>query len=261
MIVDLHNHTFLCNHAEGTPTEYVEEAIKRGIAVFGFSDHNPMEFDPKYRMKFEEISTYFNLIDEVAEKYRGKIEILKGFEVDYIPQYLDSRVLENSSIDYLIGSIHFLDGWGFDNPEFIGEYQNRDIDSIWVEYFSKVEEMANSKLFQIVGHIDLIKVFKFLPKKLNIRDLVEKPLQAIKRSNMAVELNGAGYRKPIGELYPSREILEMVYEMDIPITIGSDAHSPKQVGLFLDRTIKEAKEIGFDEVAIFRKREMEMVKI
>ena len=234
MKVDLHNHTLLCNHAEGEPFEYIEEAIKKKIDIFGFSDHAPMNFDKKYRMSFNEMAKYLTWLDEVKEKYQKKIEILKGFEVDYLPHYLDERVL-NSDVDYLIGSVHFLDSWGFDNPQFIGEYEKKDIDTIWIDYFKQIEEMAQSELFQIVGHIDLIKVFKFLPKRLKIEDIVEPSLKAIQNSKMAVEINGAGYNKPISEQYPSVSILKMVHDMNIPVTLGSDAHSPKRVGEHLDR--------------------------
>jgi len=258
--IDLHNHTYLCNHSEGTVSEFVEQAIREKIDIFGFSDHNPMSFDPKYRMKFEELSLYFKMVDEVREKYRGKIQILKGFEVDYLPKYHDKRVL-NSDVDYLIGSIHFLEEWGFDNPEFIGRYKTENIDLLWKKYFKEVQNMAESGLFQIVGHIDLMKVFKFLPKENRIEDLIEPTLKSIKKSGMAVEINGAGYRKPIGEPYPKLSIIKMLYDLKIPITFGSDAHSPNQVGKFLSETEKVAQNIGYQNVAIFRNKKMEMVKI
>ncbi len=76
--------------------------------------------------------------------------------------------------------------------------------------------MADSGLFNIVGHLDLIKIFKFMPKR-DIRLIAKDALMAIKKSNMALELNSAGYRKPIEEPYPSRELLEVAYELDIPI--------------------------------------------
>jgi histidinol-phosphatase (PHP family) len=260
MVVDLHNHTYLCNHAEGELFQFVERAIEKGIKIFGFSDHAPMSFDPNFRMKFSEIELYFQLIDEVREKYKGKIEILKAFEVDYLPKYHDNRVLK-SNVDYLIGSIHFLDGWGFDNPEFIGRYESEDIDSLWKLYFSEITNMANSNLFDIVGHIDLMKVFKFLPIENRIEDLAEESLKAIKKSGMAIEINGSGFRKPIGEAYPSETILKMVYDMKIPITTSSDAHYVEQVGMFKNEINNLLSQIGFKEVAVFRNREMELLKI
>jgi histidinol-phosphatase (PHP family) len=259
MRVDLHNHTTLCNHAEGELFQYIEEAIKRKIDFFGVTDHAPMNFDKTYRMSFDQIGEYFNLIEEVQKKYRGKIEILKGFEVDYLPNFHDPRVLE-APVDYLIGSIHFLQGWGFDNPEFIGRYESENIDQLWELYFKEVENMVESNLFQIVGHLDLMKVFKFFPKEKKIDDFVEPVLKKIAKSKMAIEINGSGYRKPIGEPYPSISILKRIYDYRIPITFSSDAHSPSAVGVYLEELEREARNIGFKEVAIFKNRELELVK-
>ncbi len=266
MIVDLHNHTPLCNHASGEPREFVEKAIEKKIDIYGFSDHAPIAggFDSKYRMDFAQMERYEKTVKELKKEFSAKIEILLGYEVDYIPNRIDQRVLK-SDTDYLIGSVHFLslknkkDLWGFDNPEFIGEYKNRDIDDIWQEYFSCIENMAKSSLFNIVGHLDLIKVFGFKPKK-DIKTAVEKALKAIKKAGMAIEISGAGLRKPIKEIYPSKEILEMAYGMDIPVTFASDAHSVEQVGYGLKECIELAKEIGYEKCAVFREREMELIK-
>ena len=259
MIVDLHNHTPLCNHAEGKLSEYIEQAIKNGTKYFGFSDHAPMSFDPTYRMNLGQMAPYENEILELKERYKDKIEILLGYEVDYLPKYHEPKVL-NADVDFLIGSIHFLDHWGFDNPEFIKEYHNKDIDDIWREYFYQIEQMAKSGLFDVVGHIDLIKVFKFMPK-IDIKSLAQNALKAIKKSNMVVEINSAGWRKPIGEAYPSQQILELCQELDIDITLGSDAHKPSQVGLNSEKTLNLAKKTGYNRCVIFKKRDREFINL
>jgi len=252
-LIDLHNHTLLCNHSTGSVEEFVQKAIEKGISVYGFSDHNPMEFDKKYRMSFEEMKIYKTWIDEVKEKYKNKIEILYGYEVDFMPQFLDERVL-NEDVDYLIGSVHFLDNWGFDNPEFIKEWESRNVDDVYEEYFSLVKKMAESKYFEIVGHFDLIKIFGYKPTK-NLIDIITPALKAIKDSNMSIEINSAGLRKPIKEQYPSIEILKLIKEMGIDITFGSDAHSVEQVGMNIEKMYELAKNIGFEKAVFYRKRE------
>ena len=150
MNIDLHNHTTLCNHAEGSMEEYILKAIEMDIDVFGFSEHAPMAFDEKYRMSLDDIEYYSNEIKRLQEKYNDKIEIKYGYEVDYLPNFHEKIIIENKDVDYLIGSVHFLDKWGFDNPEFIGEYKNRDINEIWKDYFIAIQDMAKSNLFDIV---------------------------------------------------------------------------------------------------------------
>lgn len=258
MLVDLHNHTKLCNHADGEIDEYIEKAIEKGIKYFGFSDHAPMDFDPKYRMTFEQMQEYEVTVLQAKELYKDKIEILLGYEVDFLENHMDKRVLD-AKVDYLIGSVHFLDGWGFDNPEFIGRYEQKNIDDIWSEYFSYIQKMADSALFDIVGHLDLIKVFKFLPKNLAIVDLSQEALYAIKQADMSLEINMAGLRKPIKEPYPSLDLLREAKKLGIDITFGSDAHSPSQVGLYANEIVSMARSIGYDRCVIYKDRKKEYI--
>jgi len=258
MRIDLHNHTTRCNHATGTIDEYIQRAIELGVDIYGFAEHAPMNFDPHYRLNFKDMSIYEQEILTYKRVYQDDIQILLGYEVDYLKGYIDDRVIYNKNIDYLIGSVHFLDKWGFDNPEFIGEYKNRDIDDIWQEYFDAIEAMAKTGYFDIVGHLDLIKVFKYLPKK-DIRVIAKNALIAIKEANMVIELNGAGLRKPIKELYPSQNLLEVAYELNIPITFSSDAHAVEQIGFGYNEAIEIAKRVGYTKAVTFEQRERELV--
>jgi len=264
MRVDLHNHTTLCNHATGTMEEYVQKAIELKIDVFGFSDHAPMPYDPKYRMDISQKDGYENSIDLLKEKYKNDIEILKAYEVDFMQD--SSLMLDeilHAKVDYLIGSVHFLqekssDLWGFDNPEFIGKYKNVDIDKIWIDYFDAIKSLAKSNYFDIVGHLDLIKVFNFLPKK-DIKSIAKEALKEIKKSNMVIEINSAGFRKPVKEAYPSKELLQMAFELDIPITFSSDAHKIEQIGFMYESITKVAREIGYNRCVIFKNRDKKLV--
>jgi len=156
MHIDLHNHTTRCNHAEGTVDEYIQRAIELGIDIYGFSEHAPMDFDEHYRLKFEEMDAYVSDILGAKEKYKNDIDILLGYEVDWLQGHMDERVL-HADVDYLIGSVHFIDKWSFDNPEFIGGWKERDTDEIWQAYFEATEAMAASGKFDIAGHFDLIR--------------------------------------------------------------------------------------------------------
>ncbi len=255
--IDLHNHTTRCNHAEGTIDEYIERAIELGIDIYGFSEHAPMDFDEKYRLPLCDMQAYADDVLSAKKRYKGEIKILLGYEVDWLPGHMEESVL-NAKVDYLIGSVHFIDKWSFDNPEFLAGWKNRDIDEIWRAYFEATEAMAASGKFDIVGHLDLIKVFKYLPKQ-DVRLLAKDALEAIKKSNMVLELNAAGLRKPIGEIYPSKTLLEEAFSLDIPITFASDAHSVEQVGFGYDETISLAKAVGYTRAVTFDGRDRELV--
>lgn len=259
MRVDLHNHTTLCNHAIGSMEEYIQKAIELGIDIYGFSEHAPMKnFEDGYRLTFDKKEFYENQVLKLKEKCKNKIDILLGYEVDFIQGDYLLDDIKNANVDYLIGSVHYLDKWGFDNPEFIKEYEHRDIDTIWQEYFDAVELMAKSGYFDIVGHLDLIKVFKFLPTK-DIKELAFNALKAIKNSGMAIEINSAGFRKPIKEQYPSKELLQLSWDMEIPITFSSDAHSVEQIGFMYEDAKNLAKSIGYTKCAYFKNKEMILV--
>ncbi len=257
MRIDLHNHTTRCNHAKGSMESYIQRAIELGIDIYGFSEHAPMYFDEHYRLKFEEMPNYVSDVFALKEKYKNDIKILLGYEVDYLKGYMDERVIK-ADVDYMIGSIHFLKEWGFDTSKFIGEYKKRNIDDIWQEYFDTVEAMAKLGHFDIAGHLDLIKIFNFMPKK-DIRLIASNALKAIKKSGMVIELNAAGLRKPCKEIYPSPLLLEMAYELDIPITFSSDAHAIGQVGFKYDEVTTLAKNIGYTKAVTFEQREQQLI--
>ena len=259
MIVDLHNHTKLCNHAEGEMYQYVEQAIKSGVKYFGFSDHAPMDFEKKYRMSFSQMAMYETEVKELKERYKDDIEVLLGYEVDYLENYMDERVLK-TKVDYLIGSVHFLGGWGFDNPEFIGEYKAKDMDVIWQDYFNTVQKMVQSGKFDIVGHIDLIKVFKYLPKK-DVKLIAKDCVKAIKKADMVVEINMAGLKKPINEIYPSDDILQMLLEYDIPLTFGSDAHKSDEVCKYDELLTKKIEQFDINKCAVFKGRDRKLISL
>lgn len=255
--VDLHNHTTRCNHATGTVDEYIQRAIELGIDIYGFSEHAPMDFDLEYRLPFEEVAAYFTDVKHAKKKYKNEIQILLGYEVDWLRGHMDERVL-NAKVDYLIGSVHFLDKWGFDNPEFLKGWKEKSVDDIWQAYFEAIEAMATSGKFDIVGHFDLIKVFKFMPKG-DIRLLARNALKAIKASNMVMEINTSGLRKPTAEIYPSATLLQEAYALAIPITFSSDAHAVGQVGADYEKAVALAKATGYTKAVTFQGRDKQLI--
>lgn len=267
MRIDLHNHTTRCNHASGSTLEFASKACKLGIDIYGFACHAPMKFDEEYRMRLSEIDEYINEITSLREQVQKspqntnqnpKMQILVGLEVDFIlgrEDLVESRVL-SAPLDYLIGSVHFLDDWGFDNPAFLAEYAKKDLESCWVKYFQSVAKMAQSRLFQIVGHIDLLKVFGYaMPHSSACIYELDRALESIKEANMSIELNAAGLRKQIGEIYPSKEILQKAYALGIPITFGSDAHALSQVGFGYDECVELAREVGYDKCVYYKQKQ------
>jgi histidinol-phosphatase (PHP family) len=248
-IPDYHMHTPLCNHATGDPREYVLHAIKLGLSEIGFSDHNPMPagFDT-LRMRYEQVDDYVSMIREVQREFHH-FPILLGMECDYVPGTTGyvGDMLKQHDFDYVIGSVHYLDKWGFDAPETIEEWKRqKDIYSIWEKYFELWAEACDTGLFDIMAHPDLVKKFGFIPKQ-NCDKLFHKALQAAAKARVIIEINTAGLRKPVKEIYPSLGFLKIAHELKLPISFGSDAHAPGEVGMNFQEGIALAKQAGYSE--------------
>lgn len=249
MLVDYHIHALAhgeYDYSESWLRLFAEKAHQQGILEIGFSEHD--EYLPRI-----EVDKLKRLQEDFPE-----LKIKMGLEVDYFPgqeEKIRQMLLDvNYDFDYLIGSVHFIDGWGFDHPEFKDHFTTRDIDNIYEAYFSLVEQAVNSQLFDIVGHLDLIKVWGHRPVKQAIQVYAEPVLNSIKAAGMVIEINSSGLRKPVGEIYPGREILDMMLSLNIPITLGSDAHHPSQLGAGLAESVDLLRELGYKELVTFSGR-------
>jgi histidinol phosphate phosphatase HisJ family len=239
MLVDYHVHVMAhgeYSYSREWVNQFLDSASRRGIQEIGFSEHNE----------------YIHLVDfetfRIAQAVRRHdINIRLGIEMDYIPGQEQDIIeaIRQKPFDYVIGSVHFIDGWGFDHPDFQIGFDQRDIDDIYGQYAGLLMKMVQSGCFDVVGHIDLIKIWGHRPKRRSSLDYLEPVLQAIKRNNMTVEINSAGLRKKVGELYPEEVVVKRMFHYDIPITFGSDAHHPDQMGEGLAEAYQSARKVGY----------------
>ena len=260
---DYHMHTPLCRHATGEPVDYAKRATEIGLTEIGFSDHSPMRKDnfDNWRMNFSQLDEYVEKVRK-AQKDFPQLTIRLALEVDYLPGGEDwiRELAARHPWDYFIGSVHYVsDSWAIDDPQKLSEWKNRDSFEVWQIYFDRLAKAAESKLFEIIGHSDLPKKFGHKPNK-DCTPLYEKFLDAAKKSGCAIELNTAGLRKDCKEIYPSRQILELAFQKNVPICFGSDAHAPQEVGLNFAEAIQLAHETGYREFCRFSKRQRQFVK-
>lgn len=247
---DYHTHSARCGHASGHPAEYVEAARAKGLLGIGIADHLPLlpERDPELSMSACELGDY---VAEVrALKARFPDYVLLGIEADYRPHTVSEvrSLLEGHPFDYVIGSVHHLGSWGFDDPRQMDEYADRDIDDIWVEYFELVGDAAESGLFTILGHLDLVKKFGYRPTRTLDAEL-NRLVERVATAGVLVEINTAGLHRPVGEAYPTLDILRRLCAARVAITFGSDAHRPLEVGRDFDHAVALAQAAGYTEFA------------
>jgi histidinol-phosphatase (PHP family) len=266
-------HTPLCRHATGEPVEYAKQAVAIGLDEIGFSDHSPMRQDnfDNWRMNLGQLDAYVEKIRK-AQKDFPQLTIRLALEVDYLPGHEDwiRELAARHPWDYFIGSVHYVsDSWAIDDPQKLSEWKHRDSFEVWSTYFERLTMAAESKLFEIIGHTDLPKKFGHRPTRdpafaggfgaAGCTPLYEKFLAAAKKSGCAIELNTAGLRKDCREIYPSREILKLAFQNGVPITFGSDAHAPEEVGMNFVEAIQLARAVGYKECCRFARRKRDFV--
>ena len=261
MTADYHLHTSRCGHASGMMQEYVIAARASGIREIGFADHLPMYWlpqkkrDPGLAMSLVELPGYIAEVQTLREQNPDLI-IRLGIEADYIPgQEAQLRdLLAAHPFDYVLGSVHFIDGWGFDNPGLVEEYGHRDIDEIYRNYFDLVQRAALSGLFNVMAHPDLVKKFGFRPAVEPV-ELYEVTAATFRRAGVMAELNTAGLRAPVRELYPGPLLLAALCRQGIPLVLGSDAHAPQQVGAGINQAYKVVQDEGGKLVCPVRRKD------
>ncbi|MFP4037975.1 MAG: histidinol-phosphatase HisJ family protein [Desulfobacteraceae bacterium] len=255
-IPDYHLHTPLCKHASGTPALYFEAAVRMGVPEICFTDHCPYPdgYDPAHRMTMDQFPTYRRDIEQLQG--RPGPEVLFGIEADYYPGCEDflEEWLPAQGFDLVIGSVHYIAGWGFDNPEDRHLWDSVDVYRTWEAYFELVGKLADTGLFDVVGHLDLLKKFNYRPQEDKLTSMAAKALDRVAKTGMGLEINTSGLRKPVGEIYPSLSLLALAAERGIPVCFGSDAHRPSEVGAGFDAALDLARKAGYTHYFRIRRR-------
>jgi len=282
---DWHTHNSLCKHAIGTIEDYVKKAIELDLNVIGISDHFPYEYliseipsldqipYERYAMTLNDVDGYISQLEQLREKYQGQIKVRFAFEIDYfenqdqvLNQYLKNYI---GKLDYIYGSVHVLFGkvgiFAFDDGRFLNKYKEYDVnDEVYLEFYTALQGMIKTPAFDfdIVTHFDLPKKFdKRVENKKLIMEKVIETLELIKKRNLTVEINTSGLRKEVKEQYPSEEIIREMYDLDIPILLGSDAHQPKEIAYKFKETTDLLKRVGYNQLVHFEKRKRSYIDI
>jgi histidinol-phosphatase (PHP family) len=266
LIVDYHMH--LRDPEEGPrgrysadrAEEYVAQAHATGVDEIGFTEHifRFRESEPLWEIPWmserctDDLDDYVAAVEEA--KSRG-LPVKLGLEVDYFPgiERELAELLEPYPWDYLLGSVHFVDGFPVDQEP--GLVHRIPVGEAWRRYFVWLRDAARSGLFDCLSHPDLIKFFGMRASDEEKHYLYIETADAIEAAGVCVEVSTAGLYKPVGELYPDRELLAACCERSVPITLASDAHEPAHVGRDLDRAVALAREVGYETVTVFEGRE------
>jgi histidinol-phosphatase (PHP family) len=256
-LVDCHIHTERCGHATGTVDDYVRAAVKRGLAGIAITEHLalPDELDPNRHLSMPacDLEEYLVEIDLATQRY-PEITIVAGLEADFLsgrePETAAAIAQARERSDgarFVLGSVHFIGDWAFDDPHNIAEWDNRDVDDAWMRYFTLWDDAARSGMFDCMAHPDLPKKFGHRPS-FDPRHLYEQAARSAADAGVLVEISTAGLRKPVRELYPGHDLLVAFREAGVGVTVGSDAHEPDEVGYEIRAAYEAAALAGYTEV-------------
>ena len=285
-MIDYHLH--LWPHSESSVyyrldqiAEYCERAGAQGVTELALTEHSHRFVDVMNTVgNFWErqgheptapaMADYFdwharNSLEEyVTLAQRAKDEGLPvkiGLEVDYFRGQMDvvSDLLAQYPFDVLIGSVHWLGTWQFDdldNPLQQAEWNSRGLESCWRDYSTAFEELAATKSVDVMAHPDLIKV---------AGRVVDDPTpwwdamaQAALQADVSIECSSAGWFKPMGEQYPAEGFLERLVRGGATFTMASDAHQSERVGARANDIATMLERHGVHELATYEARQRVM---
>jgi histidinol-phosphatase (PHP family) len=228
---------------------WADSARKLGLTDIAFTDHD------RYHAGVD-----FEEVDRLRER-NPDLKIRAGIELDNDPNHSAAgrKWIEKhwDKLDFVLGSVHFLNRADqmFDSvPDGAAQFEGRDVDAMYADYFRRVRDVAATGLVDCLAHIDLVKIHGHRSGG-EIGAIVNETLDFVHARNLAIELSTAGWRKPVNELYPSDRIIELAIEKGIPFTTASDAHSHAQLGDNFSRLARKMAPFAVRQVCIFEKHQ------
>ena len=260
LLYESHCHTPLCKHAHGEPAEYAAEALARGLKGIIFTCHCPLpdRISHTVRMTPEQYDHYVGLIAATRELYAGRLDVRLGLESDYYPgvePWLE-KLHARAPLHHVLGSVH---------PQ-VPDYRARFFKGDWFAYqqlyFDHLARSAETGLYDTLAHPDLIK--NESPPDWNLARIqpdLERALDRIAATGVAMELNTSGLSKSIREINPSPTILRLMQARGIPVVLGADAHRPTRVADGYTAALQTLQQAGYTEISFFLDRRRQTVAI
>lgn len=278
MLRDYHMHWEFGSYDEEYVKKFFEQAEKMGLEEIGITEHTHgfKEFESLYydelilddseigkfqgewlkqKTKFcHTLDEYQSFVQELKDKgYPIKI----GLEVcNFRNQEKVREILNNYKWDYLIVSIHYINGWGFDFSALKHHFNDKPLKDIWKDYANEIKLVAKTKYYDVLGHPFNLRMFKNIPKKEEVAEILENTAKILKDNNMIVDINtGTEHRYPIKEITPYPDFMKLVKKYNIPVILSSDAHYAEHVGYKIKEAKEYAEKFGINEFVKIDKKQ------
>ncbi|SMB89728.1 histidinol-phosphatase (PHP family) [Desulfonispora thiosulfatigenes DSM 11270] len=261
-LVDYHVHTHNSFDSTETMLGHCERAVEMGLKEIVFTEHfdlNPYD-EGLGHFNYEK---YAKEIGECREVYGDKILIKKGLELGepHLYKTRHEEMLKDKDFDFLLGSVHYLG-----DTVLHSDYTGRKEEVVYEQFFSEVLNSAKKGDFHILGHIDVLKRYvpsnykKFMAK--DHEEMIREILKETIKNDKGIEVNTSGIRQAVGDYLPTLEIVKWYHELGGNIiTVGSDAHTAKHVGMHIKEAIDALREMGFKTISTYTKGQRSEVRI
>ena len=258
ILYEQHMHTVLCRHSGGEIEEYAERAMQRGLRGIVVTCHNPTIHDWWHCMYHHQQPEYFALIERASAAYKGQVEVLRGIEADWLPDIEDMLRddLPRHNYHHVLGSVHPQ------TEAYREQFWKGDPLEYQITYFDNLARSAESGLFDTLSHPDLVK--NESPETWDVEVLwphIERALDRIAATDVAMELNTSGLYKSYPEINPGPRMLAAIAQRGIPIVIGSDAHTPTRVADKWEGALDMCEAAGFSHISNFIERKRHQIPI
>ncbi len=254
----------------------VEVALTEHLFRFGQADRllrgfwddervpGPLQRSMAQYWSFHATADLEHYVETVLEARRQGLPVVLGLEVDYYRGRMDevASLLEGYPFDVLLGSVHWVDAWRFDDLDdaaSMAEWATRDVDACWDAYTSALEELAATRTCDVLAHPDLVKVAGRRPGR--PAEWWDRIAEAAAANQLAAEVSSAGWRKPAGEQYPAEGLLARLAALGVPFTTASDAHRLEHVADRSGELRAMLRALGVDRLTGFRRRQAHTVPL
>lgn len=274
---DYHIHpNYSIDAADVSIEEYCKKALDMGFNEICFTTHVELDsvrremdnyvmvngkrisvFDPAW------LDSYFNEIRRAQEQFKGTpLHIKAGVEIGYCPgtEKDIEKIVNNYPFDFVLGAIHCLDHIAISSMKESPRYfQPRTLDQVRRDYFTTLQELVATGLFDCLAHLDLYVRYGsryFGPEINRIHEgIIESIFKEMAQKGMGLEINTSSRRRGLEEFHPSKEIVALAAESGITIfTVGSDAHKLEELGEYLDEAEAILEEFNLTN-HVFTKRQ------
>ncbi len=282
MRIDYHMHFEKGSYDQEWAEGFFRAAAERQLDEIGVSEHShtfpefkalyyhDLILDDSFVGKFQQqwlqtnkfkytLDDYFRFMEQLRQRHPA---LKTGIEVCNFQQQDAVRdILRDYPFDYVIGSVHFLRGWAYDSSEIKAEWDNHPLEEIYAWYTEEVEKLADSGLYDVLGHPFNIRLFRYFPD-FDVTPYLERVARALAKAHMGIDVNtGTYYRYPVKEISPYPDFMRLAAHYDLPIITTSDAHKPEDCGAYHDEAVAYVRQFGYTQCLHFTQRKRELVPL